>query len=152
LHDAPLVVALLRPRIREVQQQLVERRVRDLPLQHLHRIVADQSNVGQLAGVDAQQAVADAGSVDLDADEIGLRPGAREGEKRLAVADADLQHPRHRAAEHGIEVERRRRVVDAEARPELFECALLRARSASRTLHEALDGARGVLGHGFIES
>ncbi len=54
----------------------------------------------------------------FDAEEIGGGLFVRDGDRRFAHAAADLEHDRRTPAEQLAEVERPRRVVDAEARPE----------------------------------
>ena len=73
LHDATLVVALLGPRVREIQQHLVERAGRDALLQHFDRIAADCAHVAELEFLGAQHEVADPRPVHLEPQEIALR-------------------------------------------------------------------------------
>ncbi|KAG0739102.1 hypothetical protein G6F24_017436 [Rhizopus arrhizus] len=70
LQQAALVVALLVPRVREVDAHFIQRAVGDLVLQHFHRIVVVQAHVvGVVVGQRVQQP-AHAGRMHLDADPI----------------------------------------------------------------------------------
>src|SRR5690606_38888288 len=112
------VVALLVPRVREVDADLVEAAVGDLVLKNLDRVVVVDADVaGAVPGQRVEQA-ADAGGVHLDADEVA--PGiVRGGEaQRLAVAEADLEHTRRIAPERGSEVARGASVVEPVAWPQ----------------------------------
>src|SRR5690606_11582494 len=78
--------------------------------------------------------------------DVIARAVARGGEaQRLAIAEADLQHPRRTAPERGIEVARLAGVVQPEARPQCVERALLRRREAPLAQHEAADAAAAFL-------
>ena len=73
LHDAALVVPLLVPRIREVEQHFVERRVRDPALEHLDRVVADRR--GRSSGPRPRSAASSGRrrAMHFDAEEVALR-------------------------------------------------------------------------------
>jgi hypothetical protein len=84
-----------------------ERRRRDHRLEHLDRVVLDDAHVLEPVLGDALQERADAGRMDLDADEVDVR--ARGGDRRggAAHAEADLDGERRDAAEDPREVDRR---------------------------------------------
>src|SRR5690606_13656168 len=84
---------------------------------------------------------ADAGRVHLDTDVVSGRVQARGVAQRLAIAEADFQDPRRLAAEGGIEIARAPLVVEAEARPQRVERALLGRGEAALAQHEAAHGA-----------
>jgi len=99
LDDAALVMALLRPGVGKQQLHFVETLGRNLLLQHLDRVVSDDAQIGDIGFGCGQQQVPDAGTVNLDAEEIlpGLRQRALE--QMLAVTKADLQRACRNAAE-----------------------------------------------------
>ena len=147
------MVALLGPGIREVQQHFVERRRRQLLLENLDRVVRDHAHVAEAAGLDREQAVADAGWMNLDAEKIRVGPHAGECDERCAVAEADLQHARPVTAEGRVQVERGGRKRQSPARQQLVERAPLRARDPAAAKHETPDrlppgiAVRGAAGH-----
>src|SRR5690606_3307505 len=100
--------------------------------------------VAAIFGECVEQA-ADAGGMDLDADVVAARVARCGVTQRFAVAEADLEDPRRAAPEGGVEVARRARVVQAEARPQRVEGALLGRREAALAQHEAAHAAVPVL-------
>src|SRR5690606_12395017 len=84
-------------------------------------------------------------SVHFDPDEVAFRVARRGEAQRLAVAEADLQHPRGVAPEGGGEVARLAGVIEPEARPQRVERALLRGREATLAEHEAAHLAAAFL-------
>ena len=145
LDEAPLVVALLGPGIGEQDQELVEEAARDLLLEHLDRVVADEAHVAERRLLQPEQQPADTRAVHLDADEVALRVRRGERQQVLAVAEADLQGARRLAAEQGPGAERLRRELHPVFRPQLPECAFLGLGDAPGAGHEGADGA-GMLG------
>src|SRR5690606_24267684 len=158
------VVALLVPRVGEVDPDLVEAGVGDLIGQHFDRIVVVDPYVAGVVGGQRVEQATDAGGVDLDADQVAVCVVLPGEAQRLAVAEADLEHARRAAAEHGVEIARLAGVVDAEARPLLVERALLGRAEAALAQHEAADLAMALgdrerlgrrlarfagIGHGF---
>ena len=150
------MVALLGPGIREVQQHLVERSGRQLTVEDLDRIVRDQPHVGDAARVDRQEAVADAGRMDFDAEEIRVGPHPGEFDERRAVAETDLQHARPVMAENRVQVERGGSERQPPSRHQIVERALLRARDPSAAQYVAPDGfppgigVHGTAGHARV--
>ena len=108
LNQPPLVMALLRPRIRKEDVHERDRGGRELLLQHFHGVVTDHAQIAQRRRFRAEQQVSDAGPMHFDADAIDLRMRSGEFEQRFARAEADLQHARRRAAEQRVQIERRR--------------------------------------------
>src|SRR5690606_22797173 len=84
---------------------------------------------------------ADARAVHFDADEIAIRLAFAGEQQLLAIAEADLDHARGLAAEHGIEVARLAPVVQAVGGPVQLEGALLRLGLPALAEHEAADRA-----------
>src|SRR5690606_7338559 len=80
---------------------------------------------------------ADAGRVYLDPDVVAGRVALRGKAQRLAVAEADLEDAFRAAPERGVEVARLACVVEAEARPQFVERALLGLGEAALAQHEA---------------
>ncbi|KAG0923129.1 hypothetical protein G6F32_014388 [Rhizopus arrhizus] len=137
LQQAALVVALLVPRVREVDAHFIQRAVGDLVLQHFHRIVVVQAHVvGVVVGQRVQQP-AHAGRMHLDADVITRRVVLGREAQRGAVAEADFQHLVGGATEGGIQIARLAVVVDAETRPAFVERTLLGGRESALAQHEA---------------
>ncbi len=145
LEQPALVVALLRPRIREEHVDAGEGAHRNHRIDHLDRVVTDHAHVGEPAPVDLAEQAADAGRMHLDADEVPFRMCRGNLCRRLAHAEADLQHHRRGTAEHLLPVERCTRERKAVARQEFVERALLRRRHPPLPQHEAAHGAAGVL-------
>ena len=108
LDDPALVVALLRPGIREIEQDFVERGRAELVREHLDGVVRDDADVRKPARLDLEQAMADARRVHFRADEIPLGRARRELDERVAVAEADLEHPGRGTPERTVEVDRSR--------------------------------------------
>ena len=98
LHEATLVVPLLRPGIGEEQMNRGERAIGNHARQHLYRVVPDDAYIGESVGGNAVEQAADARTVHLHRDEIGrgLRPGDRCG--GLAHSRPDLQDQGRNAA------------------------------------------------------
>jgi hypothetical protein len=84
LHQPPLVVSFLWPRIGEEEVDGGERRVPDHARQHLQRVVTDHPQVGQPVPGNPVEQAADAGPVHLDGNEIGIR--TRPGDRRRRFA------------------------------------------------------------------
>ena len=147
LHDAALVMPLLRPRIGEVKVDACERRQRDHCLQHLDGIMPDQPEIADARIPGLGEAVTDTGFVNLDTDEIEFRVFRRLLHQRVAVAEPDFQHHGRSASEQRFEVQQVITELHAEFRPPLLQRPLLRSRETSRPAHEAADGSvpcRGV--------
>ena len=94
LHQAALVMALLRPRIGEEEMHRRERSSLDHVLQHLDRVVAHDAQVFELSALDPVEQAADARPVHFHGDEIHFRLRRRDGRGGLAHARADLEHQR----------------------------------------------------------
>ncbi|KAG0937366.1 hypothetical protein G6F31_015606 [Rhizopus arrhizus] len=137
LQQAALVVALLVPRVREVDAHFIQRAVGDLVLQHFHRIVVVQAHVGGVVVGQRVQQPAHAGRMHLDADVITRRVVLGRAAQRGAVAEADFQHLVGGATEGGIQIARLAVVVDAETRPAFVERTLLGGRESALAQHEA---------------
>ncbi len=137
LQQAALVVALLVPRVREVDAHFIERAIGDLVLQHFHRVMVVQAHVVGIVLSQCVQQPAHAGGVHFDADVVARRIVLGGEAQRGTVAEADFQHLVCRAAEGGIQVTRLAGVVEAEARPAFVERALLGGGETSLAQHEA---------------
>ncbi len=146
LHDASLVMALLRPGIREVQQHLIERVRRQALLQHFDCVAADRAHVRQPQFLDAQHEVADTGTVHLEPQVVALGVCSGQGDQGLAVAEADLQRARCLAPEDRSEVERGGAGLDAVARPQFSPCPLLGGGHAPGAHDETADRASPRVG------
>ena len=94
LHHAPLVMALLRPWVREEQVDRREAAVGDHLFQHLDCVVADDAQVFQFFGMDLLEQAADARSVHFYGDEVDLRMRGGNFGGGVAHARADLEHQR----------------------------------------------------------
>ena len=134
-------MALLGPRVGKEDVHAGERCRRNHRGDDFDRIVPDDAHVGEAAFVELLQQAADARRVHLDAEEIVVRPRLRDRRRRLAHAEADLEHARRAAAEHAIEVERRRARTAMPRRGQQRR----RARAAARATcgpaqHEAAHG------------
>ena len=83
-----------------------------------------------------EQAVTDAGLVNLDAEEVEFRVLCGLLHQRLAVAEADFEHHGGGAPEQRAELQQLLAERHAEFRPEFLECTLLRGGEASRPADE----------------
>jgi hypothetical protein len=126
LQQAPLVMALLGPRIREVDVDACQRLGRDHVRNDVDGVVLDHANVGQARRVDAVEQCADAGAMHFEGQEIAFGMCCGNGCRRLAHAEADLQDDGRTAAERSHDFESLRRVRDSQARQQHVERALLR--------------------------
>jgi len=99
LHQAPLVMALLRPRVGKEKMDRGEALIADHVLEDLERVVPDDAQIGERLALDGVQQAAYAGAVDLDGNEVGFRMRLGDGKRRFAHARADLEHQRRRASE-----------------------------------------------------
>src|SRR4029077_802896 len=147
LDEAALVVALLRPGVREEDEELIHRLRRDLPLEDLDRVMTYDAHVTELPLLEPEQQPADARTVDLDAEEITRRMSTGECEKILAVAEANLDAEGRLAPEQRSRLERLRRELDAVLRPQGLESTLLRHRDPTAAGYEGADRTR-MLGAG----
>jgi hypothetical protein len=91
LHQATLVMALLRPRIGKEQQHAIERGIGQRALQHIDCIGAEHANVAQLLLLRQRQQLADSGTVHLDTDETGVR--FARGQFDQCLAHAGIRSP-----------------------------------------------------------
>ena len=92
LDQAALVVALLVPRVGEEDVHAVQAGGRDHVLQHLHGVVLDDAQVGQLLLADGLEQRAHAGFMHLAADEQRVGHQRRDVRRGVAHAEADLEH------------------------------------------------------------
>jgi len=104
LHQAPLVMALLRPRIGQEEMDRREAVIADHVREHLERVVPQHAQICQRLALDRIQQAADARSVHLDGDEIRFRMRLGDGERGFAHARADLEHQRRRAPEELVRI------------------------------------------------
>src|SRR5690606_32299921 len=141
LEQPPLVVSLLVPGVGEVDAHLIQRAGRDLLAQHLDRVMLVDTQVAQAGGRGGVEQPADAGAMHLDADEIARRLVLAGVQQLLAVAEADLDHARGLAAEHGVEITWLAAVVQAVGGPVQFEGALLGFGLPALAQDEAADRA-----------
>ncbi len=139
LDQPALVVALLVPGVREIDAHLVQAAVGHLVAQHFHRIVVVDAHMVAAVGFQRVEQPAHARGVHLDAEVVARRVLPGREAQRVAVAGADLHHPRRGAAEHRVEIAQLAGVVQAEARPLHVERALLGLGEAPLAQHEAAD-------------
>ena len=125
LQKPPLVVALLRPRVRKEDVNAGERRGRDHRGDDLDGIVTDHAHVRETVGFDALQQAADAGAVHLDPQKVVARPRERDLGGGLAHAEPDLEDRRRAPSEDT----RRSRAAPARREPRTRGTAC-RARAA----------------------
>ena len=109
--------------------------------QHLERIVMDHTKMGELLRVDAFQQCADAREEHLDAEEIDVGTARGDRRRRLAHAEADLEHRGRAPSEELRKVERLGRIRHAVARQQFVERAPLSLRHMTATQRETADMA-----------
>ena len=116
------MVALLVPGIGEENLYAVQASPGDTVPDHLHGIVSEDADVIQPLILECMEQAADAGSVDLDANEISLRLHARHCQQRLAHPEADFENQRRAPAEHTLERHPTRFVIQPPSLPASLEC------------------------------
>jgi small-conductance mechanosensitive channel len=124
LHNAPLVVPGFRPGVGEEQQDPVQAVIVDTAVQHVDRVITENAHIVQVVLGNGFQQPADAGAVNLDADEIAVRLRAGHGREVRAVAESDFQRERRPTAESGRRIESLL-CRQAVARPQFVESLLL---------------------------
>ena len=142
LQQAPLVMALLRPRVGKEDVDAGERCRRESWRDDLDRVVPDHAHVGERERIDLLQQAPTPGA---------CTSTPRKSSCGCACAIAAVVSPmpkpissttRRGAAEDLREVERRGRKGDAEARQQFVERARLRRRHPSLAQHVAADGTQ----------
>lgn len=106
-------------------------------IQHVDGIVRDDPEIADMRLARFYQAVTDTRLMDFDANEVGGRVFKCLLHQRIAIAESDLKSARRIACEKRHEIERHGRKVEAEVRPQLGKCALLRGRHTAGSAHEA---------------
>ena len=144
LHQAALVVALLRPWVGEPEEDSVQAPGRHVLAQYVNGVTAQQAHVGELLLGDGRQQASDAGVEDVYTKEVPLRMGPGQARQRLAVAEADLHHPGGPASENGVEVQHAPG-FDPIGRPAALDGGSLGPGQAGRAPYEAAH--RAVAGH-----
>ena len=150
LHQPALVVALLGPRVGEIDVHASQRTLGDHVAQHLDGVVLDDAQVGDAALVDQLAQAADARRVHLDAEEVFIGPGLGDHRRGLPHAEADLDDVWRLAAEHRVEVHRLGAVGHADLGHHLVQKAVLRVRHAALAQHEAADRLGGEAAAGGL--
>ena len=136
LYDAPLVVTLLGPWVGEVQIDPDKRGPRYLLLQDLNRVMSDEAKIFDAGLICGDQAMADAGLVNLDADKVAVRAFLCLLYERVAVAKTDFQRSLSIPAKQPCQVKYLVRVRKTVLRPQLLERFFLRCRNATCATHE----------------
>ena len=90
LHEAPLPVPPLRPRI-GMDQVDSRQRLRRRPGHQFGGIAREQPDVADVVRLDLRQDLRHAVDVGLAADEAGIRKGERFGDQMLAAAEPDFE-------------------------------------------------------------
>lgn len=137
LHETSLVVAFLRPGVREVQIDSPQGTVRELLLQYFDRVVTDETQIAGVPCFGLQKAMPDAGSVYFYAQIVEFRVTCRLLDERLPVAKADLENPFGGSAENPVQVQGGGRERDAIPGPQFRESPLLGASDTPGTKDEA---------------
>ena len=116
---------------------------------HFHRIVLDDTHVGESELGNAFQQAAHPGRVHFDTEVVVLGVVGGDTRSRISHAETDLQDPGRYAPEHRVEIQRCRRVRDSKSRRQLGMRAPLRRGEAplaqdiaSDRPHEAVGGER----------
>ena len=142
LDQAPLVVALLVPRVREEHVDAIQRAFRNHVRQHFHRIVRADADVADLAFADQLEQRTHARLVHFHAQEIIVRTQLCDVGRGFAHAEADLEDAlRAGAPEGSFPVERLGGVGELEARAEFVDGALLAGRRTTGAAHVRADAA-----------
>ena len=114
LQQPPLVMPLLWPGVGEKYVYCRKRAGRDHALNDVHGVVGDDAHVGELRAVDQSQQAANARRMHVDREKIMIRLQRCDGSGCLAHAEADFQNLGIRSSELVREVDRGRRIRDAE--------------------------------------
>lgn len=139
LDQAALVMALLGPRIREIDMHAGQRVGGDHVAHHFHRVVLDDAQVRDAGVLDATQQRADAGVEHLHAQEVVVRTRQRDLLGGLAHAEADLQHRRGLPAEGGGGIQAARRIGNGPLAHQALERGQLALRNVAAAVHETAD-------------
>ncbi len=116
-------VAPLRPRIREVDPHGGERLGRHA-IEERQQIAVDDPDVMEPAVLDRVEHGHHARGVDLDTDDVEVGLGGRHLDRRLAVAEPDIEHDIRSPTEHLGPVECRTLDVEAPSSDPLVELSL----------------------------
>ena len=112
LNQAPLVMALLRPGIGKEHQNLIAACIAKLLGEHVDGIPAEHAHVAEPRCCRLQKELANPRTVYLDTQEVHVRRPGGEGEKILAVAEADFDDSWCMPPEDRVEIERSGRIDD----------------------------------------
>ena len=118
LHQPPLVMPDLGPRVREVDADAREAARREHVAYEVDRVAGGHPYVRQVLGTDAREQAAEAGGVDVDRQQVGRGVSGRHSSGRLAGAEPDLEHDRPVVPEQVAEIEGSAVHVDAVGRPQ----------------------------------
>src|SRR4029453_16277371 len=105
MYETALMMTFLGPGIREVEQHLVDGAGRQLPLERIDRIAADDPQVAHGKLFAAQHQVPAPGAMYLDPEEVLCRTRDRLRDQRLAVAESDFDCATRVAGEECIQIE-----------------------------------------------
>lgn len=147
LDQAALVMALLGPRVGEIDVHAGQRIGGDHVAHHFHRVVLDDAQVLDAGILDPAQQRTHARVEHLHAQEVVARTRQRDLLGGLAHAEADLQHRRRLAAERGGRVQPARGVGQGPLAQQLLQRGQLALRDVAAAMHEAADvGGAGAVG------
>lgn len=143
LHDATLVVPFFWPWIGKKKVYAPQRSVRNLISHYLHGIVTYDPDIRQFPVFEFDQASADAGFVDFDANEIRIGIVCRHFGQQISVSETDFQDVGCPSAKNRVEIDRQLIVIQAVHRHEaLYGLALSRSQ-APRAANETAYGSSG---------
>ena len=114
--------------------------------------MADDTHVGETVLDEQLEQVAHARGVHLDAEIVPFGKGLRQRRGDLAHPEADLQDARRATTEGQVEIDRRRREVDAEPRQQFVDRAALGIGRARDPQHEAADRTVLPFGHAALST
>jgi len=104
--QAPLVVSLLRPGIREIDHGQGERARGQDRVDQVPRVAFEDPDVGGAGPPQGRHQCTDARPIDLGADAVHLRMGTGIGEQAMTHPESDFEHQRRSAAEGVLCIER----------------------------------------------
>jgi len=139
LHDAALVMALLRPGVGKVEIDALQAGLGNLFLEDLDRVVGNESQIRNPGVVRLDQAVPYSGVMNLDAYKVRLRGCSGLCDQRVAIAKPDFENDGSLATKQPREIEGFGAEVEPAFGPQLVERTLLRCRQPARATHKTAD-------------
>ncbi len=141
VENAPFIVALFVPGVREEEVGAGQCTIGDSQLHHFHAVMSHKSQVGQSQRFNLDQQMTDARAVDFDSQVVTVRVGLGHPGQGITVTKADLKVDRIPVAEYRWQIQRFAFKIDAVLRPDGLEGFLLAFGQATLPQYKAADRA-----------